>query len=119
MPYPSALAPQFFNLDIFLNRACILLFAGGLLAVVSTILSRQSPQGRNVRILTAGTVSVALSVFAGFLVWFKPSSESFDWQNLGLHITRQYRSDSQTNIESISGRVEIFPGTKNRTRSAT
>ncbi len=109
--YPSALAPQFFNLDIFLNRACILLFAGGLLAVVSTILPRQSPQGRNVRILTAGTVSVALSVF-GVLGLVQAKLGEFRLAESWAAHHAQYRSDSQTNIESISGRVEIFPGRK-------
>ena len=109
--YPSALAPQFFDLDIVLNRICILLFAFGLLAVVSTVLLRQSPEGRNTRLLTAGSAAVAISV-CGILGLVQVKVGEFRQADSWSEYHAQYQSNSRTAIESISGKVEIFPGRK-------
>ena len=109
--YPSALAPQFFSVDIFLNRTCILLFAAGLLGVVATIFPRQSSKGRNTRLLTVGSLAVVFSMSVVFgLVQVKLGEVRKVEAWAAYHA--QYGSDSQTDIESISGRVEIFPGRK-------
>ena len=107
--YPSALAPQFFNLDVFLNRACILLMAGGLLGVGAAMIPRQSPKGINVRLLAGGSLAVAISIGGVFGLVQVKLSELRQVENWAAHHA-QYQSDSQTDIESISGRVEIFPG---------
>ena len=109
--YPSALAPQFFNLDIFLNRACILLLAGGLLGVVAAMIPRQSPKGRNVRLLAVGSLAVAISIGGVLGLVQVKLGELRQVENWAAHHA-QYQSDAQTDIESISGRVEIFPGRK-------
>ena len=109
--YPSALAPQFFNLDIILNRTCILLFALGLLAMVSTVLPRQNPEGRNSQFITAGSVAVALAILGVVGLVQAKLGEILQADSWAAYHA-QYQSDSQTDIESISGSVEIFPGRK-------
>ena len=109
--YPSALAPQFFNLDIILNRACILLFALGLLAVVSTVLPRQNPEGRNSQFIAAGSVAVAIAIL-GVVGLVQAKLGEIRQADSWAKYHAQYQSDSQTDIESISGSVEIFPGRK-------
>lgn len=107
--YPSALAPQFLNFDIFLNRVCMLLFAGGLLAIASVILPRQNPEGINIKVLAMGALAVAIapvSVYGLAQLKLGELRQSDSW---GVYHA-DYQSNSLTDIESISGKVEIYPG---------
>ncbi len=107
--YPSALAPQLFNFEIFLNRACILLFAGGLLAIASVILPRQNPEGRNINVLAMGAIAAVVAPASVFGLVQHKLGELRQLDNWAAYHA-EYQSNSQTDIESINGRVVIYPG---------
>ncbi|MCY3884844.1 MAG: hypothetical protein OXG24_08005 [Gammaproteobacteria bacterium] len=107
--FPSALAPQLFNLDIFLNRTCIAIFSVGLLLLTSAILSRQNPQGTKTYELLGGALAVGISLLGVYgLAQFKMGElrQTGDWAQYHA----EYQSNSLTDIDSISGTVEIHPG---------
>lgn len=107
--YPSALAPQFFDFDTFLNRTCLLIFSGGLLAIASLILPREDRKSRSVSFVTIGTlatVAAPLMVYGLVQLKMEALGQTDGWATFHA----EYQSNSLADIQSISGEVHVYPG---------
>lgn len=106
---PSELAPQLVNSEVLLNRMSLMLLTAGFLALAASFHPRRSAtKNRQVTglvglaILVAGALTVTGMIYAILSEVEKTS----DWA--AAHASSH--GDHPTDIKSISGSVEIFPG---------
>ena len=106
---PSAIAPQFFNLDTSINRTCVMVVAIGLLGLTAAIYPRQANRQERQVCLATGCVSIVIAVFGVFaLVNSKLHELEQVDQWASLH--KEFQTHSNTDIEAVTGEVKIFPG---------
>ena len=106
---PSELAPQLVNSEVLLNRMSLMLLTAAFLAIAASIHPRRSATKSRqitglvgVAILVAGVLTVTGMIYAVYSDVEKTSRwASIHADNHGEH---------PTDIKSISGSVEIFPG---------
>lgn len=106
---PSALVPQFFNADIVLNRIFVILLSIGLLGVAATIYPRQAKLQERQFSLITGCSAVVIAIF-GIYALVNSKLHELEQLDQWAALHKQFQTHSETNIESISGEVKIFPG---------
>ena len=106
---PSAIAPQFFNVDVVINRLYVILLTIGLLGLTSVLYPRQAKLQERQFFAITGSSAIVIAVFGIYALTNSKLLELDqveDWAS--LH--KQFQTHSDTNIEIITGQVEIFPG---------
>ncbi len=107
--FPSELAPHFASWDIILNRLTLLAFSASFLVLSAGAHARLArPMLRN-RYLSAGAGMFLVSVLAGIALTNAKVSEQ-QQQDHWAAIHKKHRSHHETNVEAVSGTVEIRPG---------
>lgn len=107
--FPSAVAPQFFAGDVVLNRMYVILLAIGLLGLASAIYPRQAKlQERQIYGVT-GCSAVVIAIF-GIYALVNSKLLELDQVDDWAAVHKQFETHSATNIETVSGLVEIYPG---------
>ncbi len=106
---PSELAPQLVNSEVLLNRMSLMLLTAAFLALAASIHPRRSATKNRqitglagVAILVAGALTVTGMIYA----IFNEVQKASDWA--AVHASSH--GDHPTDVKSISGSVEIFPG---------
>lgn len=106
---PSELAPQLVNSEVLLNRMSLMLLSAAFLAIAASIHPRKTATKNRqitgvvgVAILGAGALTVAGMIYAVF----SDVEKTRDWAS--IHASNH--GEHPTDIKSISGSVEIFPG---------
>ena len=107
--YPSELAPQFASFNSVAMRIVMLLISGGLLAMTAAMHPRVERERFRVSQLVSGAVLLVIAC-AGVLGMF--SFVQFERNQFSQWIAAhsQHQSNSTTDIQSISGTVDIRPG---------
>ena len=106
---PSALAPQFFNADVVFNRIYVMVLTAGLLGITSAVYPRQANlQERQIFVVT-GCAAVVIATF-GIYALVNSKLQELEQIDHWASIHKQFQTHSESDIEAISGNVEIFPG---------
>ena len=106
---PSAIAPQFFNTDIVFNRLYVILLTIGMLGLTSVLYPRQAKLQERQFFAITGSSAIVIAIFGIYALVNSKLLELEQVEEWAL-LHKQFQTHSDTNIESISGEVEIFPG---------
>ena len=107
--FPSAIAPQFFSVDVVLNRTYLILLTIGLLGLASAIYPRQAKLQEHQIYVVAGGSAVVIAIF-GIYALVNSKLLELDQVDDWAAVHKQFETHSTTNIEAVSGEIEIYPG---------
>ena len=109
----SEIAPRYFEQDVVLSRLCLLLASAGLLFLAAALHPRLVGAGKRIPQLGVGSALITvgiLGIWGG--LWIKQLEHEQFQQWKAVHEAQKLHS--ATDIEKISGTVEIRPGNKVR-----
>ncbi len=106
---PSAIAPQFFDTDIVFNRLYVILLTIGMLGLTSVLYPRQAKLQERQFFAITGSSAIVIAIF-GIYALVNSKLLELDQVDDWASLHKQFQTHSDTDIESISGDVKIFPG---------
>ena len=108
---PSEVAPVFVTTDLFLNRIAVLLLAAGLVSAAAAIHPRLDYIKNRLLLGAGGAVCVVLGIATVVvLIQLKQMDQERVDRWASLHA--EFQDHSFTDVERITGAIEIFPGRK-------
>ncbi len=107
--YPSELAPTFVTLDILINRGIMLVIAALCIAFAAMLQSRsQSTRAFTQHLLAGLALTLVAAIFVGNT--HTRNVLSSHMVNMWTSVHKQNQSHANTDVQSISGSIDIRPG---------
>ena len=108
--YPSELAPTFVTWIVLVNRLLMVVFAVGCLAIAALLQSRNQSTKTFTQLLVCGGFAIlfALAGVSSYLIGYENLQESRVMNWTFSH--KQEQMHSSTDIQMISGSIDIKPG---------